>query len=106
MGRSEFRKHIRDEYKKYKSYDDNTIIGVAKAAYSLANLLPCMVVWYFFMIPPERADEGAGGIAMICACCCGCIALLPVAIVWIVFLPFGILAALCGLGYGIVRNCL
>ncbi len=67
-----FKNNVADSYTMYKGYDDGTIGGAINVAYSIVNLLPCMVVWHFFMVTPENLDSGNGGIAMVCGCCCGC----------------------------------
>ena len=98
-----FKRETIESYKSYKSYNDQTVLGAVKAAWYIINIFPCNVVWNLFMIPADAVDGGNGGLSMICAGCCGCFAILPLLIVFLFCLPFGIVAALAALIFGLLR---
>lgn len=101
---SSFVRETKSSYEEYKSYDDGSVSGAISAAFNLVNILPCTVIWNFFMLPAEAVDSGNGGVAMVCAGCCGCLALLPIALVFVACLPFGIISCIGAAVYGGIRS--
>lgn len=104
MGRVRFSENCQKNYIDALAADNGTTWGAVQAAFTLIVIVPCQVVWNFFMIPAERADSGAGGLGMICCCCCCFPASLLIVVTFLVCLSPGILAAIIAAFYGLSRN--